>query len=264
MNDETLITKLNRLEDRIETLEDENQRLREENADLRDHVTTEVEGRLSALSKRTETNRNRIAELQSRELEKGAHLDAENVQPDILTLEAGRIERFEKESGPHVRLPGSEDALERGGPTTLAHADLLPIQQLAQLDEDMLASEARPVRLAVKAWQEREIDAKKSTNDARLWKHGSGDVREYLDGGELATWIRIQETGVSKDYAQKLATRAIDALKELTKGRTYDELRTHRKDGLSYKERRLVLPTDAAVPGETTTEAPQTAAVGGA
>ena len=178
------------------------------------------------------------------------------------SLEAGRVERFEKESGPHVRLPGSEDALEHGGPTTLAHADLLPIQQLAQLDEDMLASEARPVRLAVKTWQERAVDAKKTTNDARLWKHGSGDVREYLDGGELATWLRIGETGISKDYAQKLATRAIDALKELTKGRTYDELRTHRKDGLSYKERRLVLPTDAAVPGETTTEAPQTAAVG--
>ena len=44
MNDETLITKLNQLENRIETLEAENQRLREENADLRDHVTTEVEG----------------------------------------------------------------------------------------------------------------------------------------------------------------------------------------------------------------------------
>jgi predicted nuclease with TOPRIM domain len=121
MNNEAIIKKLDRLEDRIETLEEENQRLREENASLREHVTTEIEGRLTALSKRTGANRDRIAELQSRELEKGAHLIAENVQPEILTVEEGHVERFEKESGPHVRIPGSEDALERGGTTTLAH-----------------------------------------------------------------------------------------------------------------------------------------------
>jgi hypothetical protein len=256
--------RLDRLEDRQDALEEENQRLQEENTELRTHIETEVEGRLTALSKRTGTNLDRIAELQSRELEKGAHLVAEHVQPETLTLEAGRVERFEKESGSHVRLPGSDDALERGGSTTLAHADLLPIQQLAQLDDDMLASEARPVQLAVKVWRERDVDAQKTTNSARLWKHGSGGVQEYLDGGELATWIRVEETGISREYAQKLASRTVDALKDLTKGRTYDELRNHRKDGLSYKERRLILPSDAVVPGETSgTEAPQTAGVAG-
>lgn len=55
--------------------------------------------------------------------------------------------------------------------------------------------------------------------------------------------------------------RTVDALKELTKSRTYDELRTHRKDGLSYKERRLILPKDAALLGET--GASQTAGVCG-
>jgi hypothetical protein len=258
--------RLDRLEDRQDTLEEENQRLQEENQQLRDHIETEIEGRLTALSRRTGVNHDRVAELQSRELEKGAHLVAEHVQPDTLTLEAGRVERFEKDAGTHVRLPGGEDALERGGSTRLAHADLLPIQQLAQLDDDMLASEARPVQLAVKVWQEREVDAQKTRNDARLWKHGSGDVREYLDGGELATWIRVEETGVSKEYAQKLASRTIDALKDLTKGRTRDELRNHRKDGLSYKERRLILPAASAIPGETggaETEGPQTAGVAG-
>jgi hypothetical protein len=261
MDHDGIVTTLQRLEDRIETLEAENQRLREENADLREYVTTDVDGRLTALGKKTAANQQRVAELQSRELEKGAHIDADNVYEPSLTLDAGHVERFEKQGGTYVRLPGSDDALDRGGTTTLAHADLLPIQQLAHLDEEMLASESRPVRLAVTAWRERTVDDQKSTNATRLWKRGSGDVRAYLDGGELATWIRVEETGISKAYAQKLATRTIDAVLDLTNGRCYDELRTHRKDGLQYKERRLVLPADASIPGEHRT--PQTAAVDG-
>ena len=247
----SLEDELEQLRTRVRTLEEENQRLREKNRALRERVTGPLKARLEALTKRSDTNAESIAELQSRELEKGAHLAAGNVREDRLAVAEGRVEIFEKDAGPHVRIPGSEDALNRGGETRLAQADLLPIQQLARLDEEMLASESRPVRIAVKAWQEREIDAQKSRNDARLWKHGSKDVREYLDAGDLATWIRIEEMGVSKEYAQKLASRAIDAVLDLTKGRLYDELRTHRKDGLQYKERRLVVPADAAIPGET-------------
>jgi hypothetical protein len=72
-----------------------------------------------------------------------------------------------------------------------------------------------------------------------------------LDAGELATWIRIQEGDVSRDYATKLAGRTIDALLDLANHRLYDELRSRRADGLQYKERRVVLPAEAEIPGET-------------
>lgn len=71
-----------------------------------------------------------------------------------------------------------------------------------------------------------------------------------MDAGELATWIQIQEGDVSRDYATKLARRTIDALLDLSNHRLYDELRSRRADGLKYKERRVVLPADAAIPGE--------------
>ncbi|MWG36605.1 hypothetical protein [Halomarina oriensis] len=257
MDHDELITTLHRLEDRIDTLEDENRRLRDAYTELREQVTDDVGRRVTALGKKTAANQTRIAELQSRELEKGAHLDAEHVYEPSLVVDGGRVERFEKDDGTYVRLPGRQDALTRGGTTTLAHADLLPVQQLTRLDDDMLASEPRPVRLAVDVWRDRLDDQAAP----RLWQRGSGRVHQYLDAGELATWIRVEERGVSKSYAQKLASRTIDALLELTNGRTYDELRNHRKDGLRYKERRLVLPADASIPGER--RAPQTAAVDG-
>lgn len=89
---------------------------------------------------------------------------------------------------------------------------------------------------------------------------------EYLDAGDLAAWIRIQEQDVSQEYATKLARRTIDALPDLSKHRLYDELRSRRADGLTYKERRLVLPAEAEIPGEsqpTMGSAPSTAGVTG-
>ncbi|WP_436932544.1 hypothetical protein [Halosimplex halobium] len=77
---------------------------------------------------------------------------------------------------------------------------------------------------------------------------------------------------MSRDYATKLARRTIDALLDLANHRLYDELRSRRADGLQYKERRVVLPADAAIPGETRstdepadaeTSAPATAGVAG-
>ncbi|WP_123539418.1 coiled-coil domain-containing protein [Halosimplex salinum] len=206
---------------------------------------------LDALRKRMKTSRGMLGELQSRELEKGAHLCWEYVKPtlddDLLDLHEDTVERISKDDGKYVRMPAESDPLERGDGVSLAHGDLLPIQQLAQLDEETLQSvtDARPDRLAAQVWQARQ------ESSADLWNTGCNGVREYLDAGELATWIRIQEGDVSRDYATKLARRTIDALLDLSKHRLYDELRSRRADGLQYKERRVVLPADAEIPGET-------------
>ncbi|MFC6764339.1 hypothetical protein [Natrinema soli] len=91
-------------------------------------------------------------------------------------------------------------------------------------------------------------------------------MKEYLDAGEIATWIRIQEQDVSREYATKLARWTIDGLLDLSKHRLYDELRSRRSDGLQYKVRRLVLSADAEISGEQrcpTDSSPSTAGVTG-
>ncbi|WP_436926223.1 hypothetical protein [Halosimplex amylolyticum] len=206
---------------------------------------------LDALRKRMKISRGMIGELQSRELEKGAHLRWDHVKPtlddDLLELHEDTVERISKDDGKYIRLPAESDPLDSDGIVALAHGDLLPIQQLAQLDEETLQSvtDARPDRLAAQVWQARHGPS------GDLWKTGCNGVREYLDAGKLATWIRIQEGDVSPDYATKLARRTIDSLLDLSKHRLYDELRSRRADGLQYKERRVVLPADAEIPGET-------------
>ncbi|MWG36610.1 hypothetical protein [Halomarina oriensis] len=55
-------------------------------------------------------------------------------------------------------------------------------------------------------------------------------------------WTRINEKGVSNEYAQTLVSRTDSMLLNLTNYRLYDELRCRRKDGLRYKEKRLVVP----------------------
>lgn len=129
------------------------------------------------------------------------------------------------------------------------------------MDDEMLHSTAssKPVRLAAEVWQDHEQD--RST----LWNQSCNGVREYVDAGELAQWLRHNEPGVNKEYSQKLASRTIDALTDLTKGRPYVTQKNRRKDGLSYKERRIVLPDESEIPGETTfeTDPPETADVGG-
>jgi DNA repair exonuclease SbcCD ATPase subunit len=219
--------------------------------------------RLDSITGSLDRQQAQIAEIQSRELEKGAHLLWENVEPchndNALEVDGDLLEKIAKDDErQYARLPDHADPLGRGGETTLAHSDLLPIQQVARLDDDMLTSKNRPVELAAKAWQERN-----KHSPSTLWNKGCNGVKEYLDAGELATWIRVNEDGVSKDYAQKLAGRTIEALIQFSKNRLYDEMRTHRKDGLKYKERRLILPDDADVPGETTSGTPQTAGVCG-
>lgn len=105
----------------------------------------------------------------------------------------------------------------------------------------------KPDELAAKVWRERDNAGRYS-----LWSTGSGEIRAYLDASDLAEWIRVKESGVSKKYSQELARRTIDAMHELSKNQVGKIKRQRSKDGLRYQETRLVLKTDVELPGEVT------------
>ena len=229
---------------RIEELEERVSDLANKVDDAKAHRT--------AITRKTETCDERIDELQAREFEKGAHLLAENVDEDRITVAGNRLERITKDDGKtYFRLPGEEDALGRGGAVAHSTADLLPIQRLARYDDEMLASvtNRKPDELAAKVWRERDDASRYS-----LWSTGSGEIRAYLDASDLAEWIRLKESGVSKKYSQELARRTMDAMHELSKNRLGKIKRQRSKDGLSYQETRLVLKADVELPGEVTKE----------
>lgn len=58
---------------------------------------------------------------------------------------------------------------------------------------------------------------------------------------------------------KNLLSRTIDALLELSKHRLAIRKQTERKNGLSYTERRVLIPTDAKLPGDQPTGSPATA-----
>jgi len=229
-----------RLEERIEDLE----------ADL-EKTTTTTDARLDAHEKKLNANKDRVCELQARELEKGAHLRADHVDADELEVDGGKLERITKaDDRAYYRLPEHADLLARGGDVSLAYGDLLPIQQLARMDDDMLRSTANtlPTRLSAKLWKAR---ADSSVGD-NPWKPGGSGIRAYVTASDLKHWIRRQEPGVSDSYAKKLVSRMIDPLLDLSKNRLAIRKRTERKNGLEYTERRIVLPADVEIPGKTT------------
>ncbi len=255
-----LETALESRDERLERLEAELEETTEENARLRARVDeleaeletcrTQTEARLDAHEKKLDANKDRVGELQARELEKGAHLLADHVDENEIDVPDGRLERIRKDDGQrYFRLPESEDPLERGGRVALAYGDLLPIQQLARMDEEMLraTTSALPSRLAAKLWKAR-VD---STVGDNPWRKGSAGVREYVSAGDMKHWIRRQETGVSDSYAKKLVSRTIDALLELSKNRLAVKKKRQRKNGLEYTERRVLLMDDADIPGES-------------
>jgi hypothetical protein len=177
---------------------------------------------------------------------------ADNVEEDRISVEGNALERITKDDGKtYFRLPGEDDALGRGGSVAHSTADLLPLQRLARYDDEMLASvtNRKPDELAGKAWRERDEADRYS-----LWSKGSGKIRAYLDVSDLADWIRLKESGVSKKYSQELARRTMDAMHELSKNRLGKIKRQRSKDGLSYKETRLVLKADVELPGEVSKE----------
>ncbi len=273
---ETLQTQIDELTDRIEDLESENDRLESESAQLEsqnqrlesqneslservreleqettrlERATTRLENRTTAAINRSGANKDRIAELQARELEKGAHLLETTVSPRELEIEADHLEKIRKDDDrSYYRLPDAADPLERGGNVSLAHADLLPIQQLARMDEPMLRSTTStlPSRLAAELWKAR-VDPTVGDNP---WRTGCKGVREYVTASDLKHWIRRQEAGVSDSYAKKLVSRIIDSLLELSKNRLAVRKKRQRKNGLEYTERRILLTADAEIPGE--------------
>ncbi|WP_049928729.1 hypothetical protein [Halopiger goleimassiliensis] len=248
---------LERKDDRLEELEAELERERAENDRLEaridelEHAQTPIEARLDAHEKKLNANKDRVGELQARELEKGAHLRAEHVDEREIDVPDGRLERIRKDDGrQYYRLPESDDPLERGGEVALAHGDLLPIQQLARLDDDMLhaTTSSLPTRLAAKLWTAR-TDPSVGDNP---WKNGTAGVREYVTASDMKHWIRRQEQGISDDYAKKLVSRTIDALLELSGNRLAIERKRQRKNGLEYTERYVRLMEDADIPGDGT------------
>ncbi|ELY51671.1 hypothetical protein [Natronolimnohabitans innermongolicus] len=258
-HDDRLSTHADRLEDHDAQLEDHHDHLTTHDTRLESHDThletlRRETDRLDALAEatrnRTGANKARLEELQTRELEKGAHLRESNVDVHEIEVPGDRLERVTKSDGErYLRVPAHDDPLERTQDVALAHGDLLPVQQLARLDEDLRRSstDALPTRLAAKLWEARADPAV----DDDPWKNGCKSIREYVTAGDLKHWIRRQEPGTSDAYAKKLVSRTIDAILELSKNRLAVRKRTQRKNGLEYTERRLILPADAEIPGET-------------
>ena len=252
---DTLEADLERKDDRLTALERDRDRLEDQTATLEECVdeleseTTRLENMAEAALNKAAANKERVSELQARDLEKGAHLREETVDIHAVDVADGRLERLTKDDGNmYYRVPDSADPLERGGNVSLAYGDLLPIQQLARMDEEMRrsAANALPTRLAAKLWNARVDD---SVGDDP-WKTGCKDVAEYVKASDLKHWIRRRESGISETYAKKLVSRTIDAMLDLSKNRLAVRKRTERKNGLEYTERRIVVPADAAIPGK--------------
>ncbi|APX98399.1 coiled-coil domain-containing protein [Natronorubrum daqingense] len=252
---EALETRLESKDERIASLERDRDRLEETVDELADRVadlegeTGRLESATDAALKKAGANKERVAELQSRELEKGAHLRTATVDEHVVTVPEGRLERIEKGDGAaYFRVPESADPLERGGDVSLAFGDLLPIQQLARMDDQRrrAAANALPTRLAAKLWRSRTDP---SVGDDP-WERGCKNVREFVTASDLKHWIRRQEPGITESYAKKLVSRTIDALLDLSKNRLAVRRRTERKNGLEYTERRVIVPADASIPGE--------------
>jgi len=181
------------LKTRIEEVEAENDQLREELAEHERRIDA-TDAKTDAIAKKSHLNKDRIEELQSRELEKGAHLETAHVDTRTIDVHDNKLEKLTKDDGKqYFRLPNGEDPLDRGGQIQLAHGDLLPVQQLARLDEDMLRSttSSRPARLAAKLWKARADD----TVGDNPWKNGSQTIREFVKASDLKQWIRRQDPG---------------------------------------------------------------------
>ncbi|WP_126664366.1 hypothetical protein [Haloterrigena salifodinae] len=255
---EQLATELQQLRERVDDLEttvEEQQDVIEQKDDRiaaleeqLDEVANEQERKHARFDAATDLNDDRLNELMARELEKGAHLPAELVVEFDLPIKEDRLEKIQKDSGEYYRLPESEEPLARGGSTNLAHADLLPIQQLAQMDDEMLDRTAKTKGdyLAARLWQARdsEID--------NPWKNGCKGVRAYIDASEMKHWIRreLGRGAVDDAYAKKLVSRTIGAMKDLTKDRIKVD-KTESGRSVTSKERRVKIMEGTEIPGET-------------
>jgi len=123
----TLENELTRKDDRIGHLEAELEEAHTKNKDLEarledlEESQIPIEARLDAHEKKLNANKDRVGELQARELEKGAHLLEEHIDNGEIDVVDGRLERIHKDDGErYFRLPESDDPLERGGDVSLS------------------------------------------------------------------------------------------------------------------------------------------------
>ncbi len=92
-------------------------RLEEQDEHLKeaDQACDRLEKATDAALNKASANKERVTELQSRELEKGAHLRAKAVDEHAVDVPNGRLERLTKDDGEtYFRLPESADPLDRG------------------------------------------------------------------------------------------------------------------------------------------------------
>jgi len=248
-----LVDEVRALRTRVDDLEAENAEVKAENEELRE-ILEDHGFRLDAASEQRDDVLSKIEELQSRELEKGAHLLVENIDPDMIAVPEGRLEKITKADGAqYYRIPGADDlVVGTSGEVTTAVEDLLPIQQLARLDEDMIRAHvsSTPQRLAIALWQDRE--AGNVGTSMSPWRKGDGaTVSEWVAASEVRSWIRSREEGISKESGKKLAQRTMESLHELSKHRLVKRQRNQRKNGLKYRETVVELRTDVELPGES-------------
>jgi len=266
---QTLVDELERLHERVTTLEDEltqkDDRIGHLEAELEEAHTEKqgsrstaresaeqsripIEARLDAHEKKLNANKDRVGELQARELEKGAHLLEDHVDEGEIDVVDGRLERIQKDDGesyfrlPEWRSTSSVVAMFPSRMGTRFH----PAAREDGRGYARATTSALPSRLAAKLWKAR-TDPAVGDNP---WRKGSASVREYVTAGDMKHWIRRQEKGISDDYAKKLVSRTIDALLDLSKSRLAVKKRTQRKNGLEYTERRVLLMDDVDIPGE--------------
>jgi len=265
---QTLVDELERLHERVTTLEDEltqkddrighlEAELEEahtENKDLQhgsriaEQSRIPIEARLDAHEKKLNANKDRVGELQARELEKGAHLLEDHVDEGEIDVVDGRLERIQKDDGEsYFRLPESGDPLERGGDVSLSYGDLLPSSSSRRWTRICSGQRHRRFRHGSLQSSGRHVPIQRleTIPGGRKCKRS-----EYVTAGDMKHWIRRQEKGISDDYAKKLVSRTIDALLDLSKSRLAVKKRTQRKNGLEYTERRVLLMDDVDIPGE--------------
>lgn len=230
------------LEERVDELEEQ---VEKNKSSISTNAKNGAEGRADL--------RGRIVELQERELEKDAHLSTENLDPaDVSESAEERLGKVQKDGGESYWYLGTEpgsDPVEANeaakSDPRLSTADLLPIQQLANMDDDTLREHAGtlPDYWAARLWRERG-------EESSLWKEGSGTVNEYLDASDVATRIYVESDGIGRETSREYARRAFKSLTELSANRVGKKKAKKRSDGLNYKETRAVIHADAEIPGE--------------
>jgi hypothetical protein len=232
------------LEEELEHERDRRRRAERAAAEAERQLTeelTRVDGVAEGAVLSAGKNRDRVQELQERELEKGAQLKTENLpDPSELNTSTEHAEKLTREDGTEVlKLPGVEDDL-AGTEAEIAVAmdDLLPIQRLSRLPDEMTEEqigEKTNLERALWLWENRD----------HYMNKGSAGVDRYIDSGELQTVLSAKEDGLQP--SSETAKRVMSFFVDWTNDRTYTK-KERKPNG--HKEHRLVIPEDAEIPGE--------------